>query len=109
MTNGEQLKLTGVGAVLAAATAPHRASYKDAALAAIEELCASGRTWTLDDVHALIPAEVQPHSPNVLPALIASLSRNGRIVPDGWASSARPSRRAGYSRRWRAAPCARRS
>lgn len=103
MTSGEQLKFDGIGAVLAASTAPHRVSYRDAAVAAIEELNASGRTWTLDDVHRLIPEDVEPHSPNTLPAIIASMSRRGVIVPDGWASSARPARRAGYSRRWRAA------
>lgn len=103
MVSGEQLKFDGVEAVLAAATAPHRVDYRDAAMAAVEQLCATGRTWTLDDVHKLIPEDVKPHSPNTLPAIISALSRRGAIVPDGWASSSRPARRAGYSRRWRAA------
>lgn len=103
MTNGEQLKLDGIGAVLAASTAAHRVSYRDAALAAIEELNSLGHTWTLDDVHRRIPEDIEPHSPNTLPAIIASLSRRGVIVPDGWAASTRPQRRAGYSRRWRPA------
>lgn len=104
--DGKSLRDDGTAAVIAAATAPHR-TYKDYAVEALESLITSGRPFTSDDVHALIPEDVKPHSANVLPALIGSAASRRRIVPAGWIASVRPTRHASRNRMWIAPPAAR--
>lgn len=99
-TSGNTLQSEGTRRVLATED-EHGPDYREAALAAIDVLIERGAPFTADDVHPLIPEGLEPHHHNVLPALMRSVSRTGRIEPDGWASSTRPQRHAGYSRRWR--------
>ena len=99
MSTGEQLRDDGYRAVLAAGTAPHR-TYKQHAQDVLDDLIAAGRPFTASTVHELIPADVQPHSPNLLPALIGSAAARRRIRSVGWINSDRPSRHCSRVRLW---------
>jgi hypothetical protein len=99
-TEGEQLRLDGVHANLAAATAINR-TYRDHAEEVITRYIRQGALFTADDIHRLIPEGIEPHSPNVLPSLLAYYSRRKLIRPVGWAASGRASRHASHNRIWR--------
>ncbi|GAA2773605.1 hypothetical protein [Saccharopolyspora taberi] len=100
MTTGEQLQLAGVEANLAAATAPHRSDFLHYAEIALAELIAEGNEFDAEDVRKRIPADVQPHSPNVLPSLFSRAARAGLITYVGNRRATRRSRHAGRISRW---------
>ena len=77
--------------------------YKNAAREAIAQLIESGKPFTADDVHRLIPDELQPHHPNVLPAMLGGAASAGRIVGDSYRKSGRRTRHASHNKLWRAA------
>lgn len=79
------------------------ADYKTAAVAAIDLLIDSRQAFTADEVYALIPVELSPHSPNVVPALLGSRARNGQIVSLGYVKTSRKTRHASKNQVWRAA------
>lgn len=79
------------------------ADYKTAAVAALDHLIATGDPFTVDHVYALIPVELSPHSPNVVPAMIGGRARNGQIVSLGRFRTERPSRHSSKNTVWRAA------
>lgn len=77
--------------------------YKNAVREAIAELIASGRPFTADDVHRMIPRELQPHHPNVLGAMLGGAASAGRIAAVSHRKSGRKSRHASHNKLWRAA------
>lgn len=79
------------------------AAYRAAAIAAIDLLIATRQAFTADEVHALIPGDLTPHSPNVVPAIIGSRARTGQIRSLGRARTTKSSRRASKNNVWRAA------
>ncbi|KAA0916430.1 hypothetical protein [Dietzia sp. ANT_WB102] len=79
------------------------ADYRAAAIAAVDLLIATRRAFTADEVHDLIPNDLTPHSPNVVPAIIGSRARTGQIVSMGRARTNRASRHASKNQVWRAA------
>ena len=99
MSTGKQLRDEGMTAVIAADTAPHR-SYADHARIVIDRLIGEGRTFTSEDVRQGIPEGVEPHHPNVLPAVLGSLASAGRIRRVGEYHSVRASRRYGRNSFW---------
>lgn len=104
MTTGEQLRMDGLAANLAAQTAPHR-DYREHAERVLAEFVRERREFTADDVHRQLPDDIKPQStksPNVIPSLIGSYSAQKVIVPVGWANSTRPSRHASRNRIWTA-------
>lgn len=98
--SGEHRRDAGTEAVLAAAAAAHR-EYREYAEHAIALFAWEGDPFTADDVHDEIPDGVEPHSPNVLPAVIRTAARQGLITHIGWRKSARPSRHASVQRIWK--------
>lgn len=101
-TEGEQLKIDGMAANAAAATAPHRGDYRQQAEKVLARFVAERREFTADDVHRAIPAGTEPpHSRNVLPSLMGIYSAQKVMVPVGWANSARASRHASRNRVWK--------
>lgn len=78
------------------------AAYRAAAIAAIDLLIATRQAFTADEVHALIPGDLTPHSPNVVPAIIGSRARTGQIRSLGRARTTKSSRRASKNNVWRA-------
>lgn len=101
MPTGEQQRDIGAQKTLAAATAAHRIEYRQHAERAIAAFRWENCDFTADDVHAEIPDEIQPHGPNVLPAVILTAARRGLIKHVGWARSTRPSRHAAAVRVWK--------
>lgn len=102
MNEGEQLKLDGFARVLAADAAGHR-GYGEYVRDELERLIESGRPFTSEDLTQAVPEGVEPHSPNVIGAIVGSAAKRGVIVPHGWTSSRRPSRRCGRLMVWIAA------
>lgn len=98
-TAGQVLRDEGIALV----TANSPADYKTAAITAIDALIATMQPFTADDVYALIPVELSPHSPNVVPALLGSRAKHGQIVSEGYVKTPRPSRHASKNQIWRAA------
>ena len=100
--DGRELKDQGVTNVLAAATAPHRVAFKEAASAIIDQYIAARQPFTADDIaHALESSTApDPHSHNVLPALINTYARRRLITKVGYVESKRASRRCGIQRLW---------
>ncbi|QFP97015.1 hypothetical protein SEA_SUERTE_44 [Gordonia phage Suerte] len=94
-TTGRRLRDDGTNAAIAADVAINR-GYGDHVRAALDELIASGDQFTADDVRALIPEGIEPHTPNLLPAIIGGYAAAQRITCVGMARPSRPSRR--YSR-----------
>ncbi|QLF83885.1 hypothetical protein SEA_MOOSEHEAD_44 [Gordonia phage Moosehead] len=92
LTTGRALRDAGTSAVVAADTAVHR-GYADHVRDALDELIAAGVSFNADDVRALIPNGVEPHSPNLLPAIIGGYAAAGRIRAVGLVRPARASRR----------------
>jgi hypothetical protein len=96
---GEQLRMIGIDACLAAAVSINR-TYRQHAEAVITELIAAGDPFTADDVRRAMPTDLEAHHPNVLPSLLGCLSARGAIKPVDWATSGRRSRHASRNRVW---------
>ena len=101
MSNGLDLRHEGQAAVLAADTAPHR-GYSEYVQQALDILTRTPDTFNPDDVRAtaadlmaLEGVEIQPHSPNVLPAVIGGWVKAGRIERVAEYHSGRKTRRYG--------------
>ena len=99
MTTGTQLRGQGQADVLAADVAAHR-GYAEHVHDAVDQLVAAGVHFDAEDVRALVPEGVEPHSPNLLPAILGSMAANDRIRAVGHRRCTRPSRRAGWMRIW---------
>lgn len=99
---GEQLQLLGAEGVLAAECAINRGGFREQAEAALAQMISEGCTFTADRLRDHISSDVEPHHPNVLPAVIRSAARRGLIEPVGWEPSTRPTRHASVNRVWRA-------
>lgn len=98
---GEQLRDAGIGAVLAADSAPHR-DYRVHVDAVLVRLAATGRPFTSDDVWDGLPADVRDYvHPNLIGASVRTTSGRGEIECLGLATSGRPSRHKGAVRLWR--------
>ncbi len=106
MTTGEQLRIDGVDANLAAATAGHRATYRDHVEATLARYAREGTEFSAEDVRKTIPPGIEPHSHNVLPSLIRLWATRGAIEAVGWVRSTRPTRHASVNRLWRGTGCA---
>lgn len=102
MTTGEQLRIEGVAANLAAATSPTRpfAHYAEAALA---RFIRERRRFDAEDIRREIPAGVEPHHPNVIGSLIANYRNRGEIVPVDRTRTTRRSRHSSRNCVWIAA------
>ncbi|UYL86899.1 hypothetical protein SEA_RAVENCO17_46 [Gordonia phage RavenCo17] len=94
-TTGRALREDGTTAVAAADTAINR-GYGDHVRDALDAMIAAGEPFNADDIRARIPDGVEPHSPNLLPAIIGGYAAARRIKSVGMTRPARPSRR--YSR-----------
>ena len=77
--------------------------YRAHAIAAMDYLESLSDVFSADDVRALIPGHLAPHSPNVIGAIIGGRASAGRIVAVGEYSSPRKTRHASRNRMWRAA------
>jgi len=102
MTTGEQLKLDGIIATLAAATVGHH-DHPGRIQSAIDELIALGQPFSADNVRDRLPKDTcawMNDYPNVLPALFGNHSRSGRIRQIGWCSPARKARHGNVNRLW---------
>lgn len=91
-TTGESLRAEGQSAVIAADTAIHR-NAGEAIRDALDWCIAVGQPFTAEDVRALLPTNVEPHSPNLLPAIMGGYASSGRITAVGMCKPTRPSRR----------------
>jgi len=98
---GPTLRDQGQDAVLAADTAVHR-GFAEHVHDAVDQLIAAGQVFDAEDIRALVPEGVEPHSPNLLPAILGSLAARDRIRAVGHRRCTRPSRRAGWMRIWAA-------
>lgn len=106
MTTGQTLKAEGIDAVLAADCSVTR-DYAALVREAVE--WHGPLTFTAEDVRAMVEVanpDAQPHSPNVLPAVLGSLASAGRIEAVGHTRCTRSSRRHGWMRVWRLTPSA---
>lgn len=90
----ERRRDQGTADVIAAGEAVNR-SAKACFIAAIQQRADSGVPFTADDVQADLPDGIEPHSPNLLPALMQGAAKRGLIRMHGLAHSTRPSRHAG--------------
>ncbi len=106
MTTGEQLRLDGVEANLAAATAPHRVTFRDHVEALLAEHSRNRTEFSAEDIRKAIPDGVEPHSHNVLPSLIRLWATRGAIEPVGWIAATRPTRHGSVNRVWKGTGCA---
>lgn len=97
--NGRTLRDQGWEAVQAADTAPHR-GYRHHVEVALAELIRTGQMFDADEIRRRVPDEVEAHSPNLLPSVLGSWARAGRIVPIGYRNSGRASRHASRNRVW---------
>lgn len=96
---GSQLRDEGINAVLDADVAPHR-GCREHIERVLDELIAAGHPFCADDVHKLLPEDMQPHSPYLIPALFRVYRTREQIRQVGWATSTRPTRHAGVVRMW---------
>lgn len=96
---GTQLRIVGEDATLAAATAINR-DFREHAEDILDDLIEAGRPFTAEDIRRKIPDGVEPHSPNVLPAVIGRASRAGRIKTIGWCGTTRNTRHGSVNRLW---------
>jgi hypothetical protein len=99
LVTGQQLRDQGAADVVHADHAVHRRARKHIERA-LDELIQESRPFNADDVRALLPADVEPHSPNLFSALFTAYRRRGRIQQVDWCISNRPSRHAGPLRVW---------
>lgn len=77
--------------------------YRAHAVAALDFLMSFPDPFNADDVRALIPEDLTPHSPNVIGAIIGGRAAAGQIFPVGDYNSPRKTRHASRNRMWRAA------
>lgn len=91
----ERRRDQGTADVIAAAESVHRRSAKAYLIEAIQDRAESGIPFTADDIQADLPDDIEPHSNNLLPALMQGASKRGLIRMHGLAHSSRPSRHAG--------------
>lgn len=96
---GSQLRDQGIADVLDADHAVNR-GVREHVEHVLDELIESGRPFCADDVHRLLPQDVQPHSPHLIPALFRTYAVREQIRQVGWATSTRPTRHAGVVRMW---------
>lgn len=100
MSTGTELRDAGTEAVLAADVAPHR-GFAEHVEDALAFLIASPEPFTAEDVRDMIPDHApEPHSANVLPAVMSGARAAGRIRAVGYTQSSRASRHAGVIRIW---------
>lgn len=99
MTTGEQLRIDGTTANLAAATAPTRPFLHHAQLA-IARFIRERRQFDAEDIRREIPAGIEPHHPNVIGSLIANYRNRGEIVPVGRTRTTRRSRHSARNTVW---------
>ncbi|OOL30442.1 hypothetical protein GQ85_19850 [Rhodococcus rhodochrous] len=78
--------------------------YLTAARAALEACIAGHVPFSADTVRALIPAGLEAHHPNVLPALFGAYSRTHRITAIDYVRPGRKSRHGNPNRLWVAGP-----
>lgn len=102
MTTGEQLKLDGMNAALAATTVGHH-DHPNRIRTAIDELIELGQPFSADHVRDRLPTDTcawMIDYPNVLPAQFGKYSQSGRIRQIGWCSPARKTRHGNVNRLW---------
>ncbi|GGM85031.1 hypothetical protein GCM10012275_64750 [Longimycelium tulufanense] len=99
MSTGKQLRDRGFAEVTAADRAVHR-NVGERIKAAIDQLLAEGGEWTAEDVRARLPEGVEPHSPNLLGAIIGNYASRGLIRRVDLRTSRRPSRHAAEIKVW---------
>lgn len=99
---GSSLRDEGVENTLAADVTPHR-DHADTIRLTVARVALLESTFTSDDIHAALPEDCRPHSPNVLPAVIRDMAKKGLIRPVSYTQSSRPSRHAAVIRVWSAA------
>lgn len=98
---GLGLRDQGTEAVLAADVSVLR-GWREHADKAIAALVESGRPWTASDVRKALPADVRPHHPNLIGAVIRAWSKSGRIRRVGFAQATMPSCRGRTLAVWQA-------
>lgn len=103
MSTGEQLRIEGIQANLAAATSPTR-DFAWHAARVMARFMREHREFSAEDIRREIPAGVEPHHPNVLGSVIGAARSRGEIVPVGRCLTTRPSRHASRNTVWTAAP-----
>lgn len=74
------------------------------ASSAVEDLIASGKEFSADDVRAAMPEGLDPHHPNAWGALFNSYRREGLVELVGYRQSTTKSRNGGVLRMWRGVP-----
>lgn len=105
----QQLSLDGYSEALARRARDHgtdgalwaSSEWAQAAQLVLEDLIASGQSFTSEDIRLVVGP---PPSPSALGALLLRASKAGRIECVGFEQSKRPSRHAGMLRRWRGSP-----
>lgn len=110
MTTGLDLRHEGQAAVVAADVAPHR-GYGEYVRDALDLFIGWREEFDADDIRVRAGllalndgrADIEPHSPNLLPAILGGYVASGRIVRIGEYHSCRKSRRYGRNGRYRAA------
>lgn len=99
-TGGSQVNEEPLDAVLDAAERD-KAIWLRLASSAIDDLRASGREFSADDVRAAMPHGLEPHHPNAWGALFNSYRREQLIELAGYRQSTTTSRNGGVLRMWR--------
>lgn len=103
---GEQLRLDGQDAALAAATVGHH-DHPNRIETALTELIRSGREFSADHVRDAVPPEtrdwLRAGNGNVLSSIIGNASRRGHIDQTGWCQPARKERHSNPNRVWKGA------
>lgn len=79
-------------------------TYLAAARDALEQCIRGAVPFSADTVRALIPDHLQPHHPNVLPALFRAASSAGRITAVDYVRPGRRERHGNLNRLWVAGP-----
>lgn len=98
MSTGVELRDAGMALVIENAPL----DYKTEIAKSLDWLIGLDVPFTADDVRDMVPAHLTGH-PNVLPALLGSRARNGRIVPVGRYRTTRRTRHSSKNQVWRAA------
>ena len=103
---GEQLRLDGQDAALAAATVGHH-DHPNHIETALTELIRSGREFSADHVRDLVPPDtrdwLRAGNGHVLSSIIGNASRRGHIAQTGWCQPARKERHSNPNRVWKGA------
>lgn len=99
LPTGEQLRIEGVEANLAAASAPHRPFLHHAEIA-LARFIREGRRFTAEDIRDEIPEGIEPHHHNVIGSMLSHASQRGDIVPVGVTRATRRSRHSSRNCIW---------